>query len=102
MNEWHVIWFERTGRVGTLKVDNQPYVEGMASGAFTQLTLTLDLFIGGHKNFDEVAKAAHVTNSFQGCIQKVSTLDQSIQGCIQKVGTFDQSVAGMHLKGGHF
>lgn len=73
MNEWHVIWFWRTGRKGFLKVDKQPLVESMSSGAFTQLTLTLDLFIGGHRNFDEVAKAAWVTSSFSGCIQKVSS-----------------------------
>jgi len=46
-------------------------VEGMAQGAFTQLTLTLDLFIGGHRNFDEMAKLAHVSKSFRGCIQTV-------------------------------
>jgi pikachurin len=71
MDEWHVIWFWRTGRKGFLKVDKQPLVEGMSSGAFTQLTLTLDLFIGGHRNFDEVAKAAWISTSFSGCIQKV-------------------------------
>lgn len=71
LNEWHTVRFSRTGRNGFLKVDSQRLVEGMASGAFTQLTLTLDLFIGGHRNFDEVAKAAQVTKSFRGCIQKV-------------------------------
>jgi len=72
LNHWHVIWFSRTGRNGFLKVDDQPLIESMSSGAFTQLTLTLDLFIGGHRNFDEVSKAVHMSKSFSGCIQKVS------------------------------
>ena len=44
----------------------------MSNGAYTQLTLTLDLFIGGHRNFDEVAKSANVKEPFKGCVQKVS------------------------------
>ena len=43
----------------------------MSNGAYTQLTLTLDLFIGGHRNFDEVAKSANVKEPFKGCVQKV-------------------------------
>lgn len=71
LDEWHVIRMIRSGRTGYLQVDNQPQVEGTSTGAFTQLTLTLDLFIGGHRNFDEMAKAADVTKAFKGCIQKV-------------------------------
>lgn len=77
LGDWHFVRLARTGRNGFLKVDDQPLVEGMASGAFTQLTLTLDLFIGGHRNYDEVAKAAQVTRSFTGCIQKVDCLSKS-------------------------
>lgn len=61
----------RTGRVGFLKVNDQKMVEGIASGAFTQLTLLLELFIGGHKNYDEVSGKVQVEKSFEGCIQKV-------------------------------
>jgi len=71
LNQWHVIWFSRTGRHGVLQVDGQQLDGIMSSGAFTQLTLTLDLFIGGHRNFDEVSKAVRVSKSFSGCIQKV-------------------------------
>jgi hypothetical protein len=73
MDEWHVVNFTRTGRDGRLQVDNQPGVEGMSKGAFTQLTLTLDLFIGGHRNYDEVATHAAIRQSFTGCIQKASS-----------------------------
>lgn len=71
LDEWHVIRLIRSGRTGYLQVDNQPQVEGTSIGAFSQLTLTLDLFIGGHRNFDEISKAAAVPHALKGCIQKV-------------------------------
>ncbi|ESO11987.1 hypothetical protein HELRODRAFT_63300, partial [Helobdella robusta] len=71
LDVWHIVIASRTGRKGYLKVDDQQLVEGMASGAFTQLTLTLDLFVGGHRNFDEVVPAANINEAFYGCIQKV-------------------------------
>ena len=71
LKEWHVVRISRTGRDGYLQLDNQAAVEGMSKGAYTQLTLTLDLFVGGHRNFDEVAKNANVQKAFKGCIQKV-------------------------------
>jgi len=70
---WHVVRFTRQGRRGRLQVDDQPIVLGSSKGAFTQLTLSLDLFIGGHRNFDEVSRLASVERGFQGCIQKVPT-----------------------------
>ena len=54
-----------------MQLDGEPTVNGTSKGAFTQLTLTLDLFLGGHRNFDEVARNADVSKSFRGCIQKV-------------------------------
>ena len=71
MNEWHLAHMWRHGRQGILQLDGQPTVNDTAKGAFTQLTLTLDLFLGGHRNFDEVARNADVSKSFRGCIQKV-------------------------------
>jgi len=71
LHQWHVVRASRTGRDGYMQIDNQAAVEGLAKGAYTQLTLTLDLFIGGHRNFDEVAKNAQQSQAFKGCIQKV-------------------------------
>ena len=68
---WHMVRFTRQGRRGRLQVDDQPVVLGASRGAFTQLTLDLDLFVGGHRNFDEVARLAGVDRGFHGCIQKV-------------------------------
>ena len=71
LDTWHSVKVTRTGRDGRMKVDNQQEVIGMAKGAYTQLTLTLDLFVGGHRNFDEIAKTANVRDSLKGCVQKV-------------------------------
>ena len=73
LHEWHVVWVSRTGRDNYLQIDNQAAIEGMSKGTYTQLTLTLDLFVGGHCNFDEVAKNAMIKNSFTDWIQKVGT-----------------------------
>ena len=72
MNEWHWLRVSRTGLQGVMEIDDQPVMEGLAQGAFTQLTLTQDLFIGGHYNFDETSRVANLSSSFYGCIQKVS------------------------------
>ena len=75
LNEWHTVRMTRTGRHGTLKVDGGPQIEGRSQGSFTQLTLSLDLFVGGHRNYDETAKSAGVDRSFSGCIQQVRSVD---------------------------
>lgn len=72
LNQWHVIRASRTGLQGVLKVDEQPEVTGQSQGAYTQLTLLENLFIGGHHNFDHTSKHANLSTSFAGCIQKVS------------------------------
>ena len=71
LNDWHTIRISRSGRSGLLRVDDQPEVRGVASGSYTQLTLALDLFIGGHRNFDEVPRVVQVKSGLKGCIQKV-------------------------------
>ncbi|ESP03639.1 hypothetical protein LOTGIDRAFT_224298 [Lottia gigantea] len=71
LNVWHVVRVERTGLQGTLVVDDQLEMEGDAQGAYTQLTLLENLFIGGHSNYDETSKHVNMTSSFSGCIQKV-------------------------------
>ena len=81
LNEWHVIRFSRTGRDGWLQIDNQVAVEGMSKGAYTQLTLTLDLFVGGHRNFDEVNKAVAMRKAFKGCLQKVMAHNSGKYDC---------------------
>jgi len=79
MNEWHTIKITRTGRTGHLQVDNETSKEGISQGSFTQLTLTLDMFVGGHRNFDETARKAGVEQAFKGCIQKLTINDKEVK-----------------------
>ncbi|KAF8791124.1 pikachurin-like [Argiope bruennichi] len=68
---WHTVFISRTGRDGILEVDDQPKVEGTSPGAFTQLSLPLNMYIGGVHDARDVARKASITESFTGCIQKV-------------------------------
>ena len=61
----------RTGLMGTLDIDGQKQTSGQSEGAYTQLTLTEGLYLGGHPNFDHTSRHANVTQSFTGCLQKV-------------------------------
>ena len=71
MNQWHWIKVSRTGMEGVLEVDEEVVAIGQSQGAFTQLTLIQNLYVGGHRNYDETSRLANVTRSFDGCIQKV-------------------------------
>ncbi|XP_023215950.1 pikachurin-like isoform X1 [Centruroides sculpturatus] len=71
MNEWHTVFISRTGRDGILEVDKQAHVEGMSPGAFTQLSLPLNLYVGGVPDFQDTARKAAISTSFNGCIQKL-------------------------------
>lgn len=56
---------------GILVIDGQRAAMGQSQGAFTQLTVTQDMYIGGHRDFMETSKQANVSVSFEGCVQKV-------------------------------
>ena len=55
-----------------LRVDNQPTVQALAPGAFTQTSFDTSLYIGGIDNVDILSKEVAVKNSFSGDIQRVS------------------------------
>lgn len=57
--------------MGTLKLDDQSEVKAFASGGFSQLSLLLNLFIGGVLDKKDVSSKSEITHSFSGCIQKV-------------------------------
>ena len=71
LGEWHEVSVSRTGRLAILEVDNQLPVEVTAPGAFTQMSLPQNLYLGGVSNFASVSPEVRVRSSFVGCIQKV-------------------------------
>ena len=78
LDQWHVVRASRTGMEGVLQVDDGPEVKGQSRGAYTQLTLLQNLFLGGHHNFDHTSKHANVSSSFVGCIQKVGDMPECL------------------------
>ncbi|CAH2010765.1 unnamed protein product [Acanthoscelides obtectus] len=72
MGEWHQIKVSRTGRLAVLIVDDQPMVEALSPGAFTQLSLPLNMYLGGVPNWSSVSPQVAVRSAFVGCIQKVA------------------------------
>lgn len=54
-----------------LRVDDEPEVIGYSSGGYTQLTLPLNLFIGGISNLKHVSKNSGAKHFFSGCMRKV-------------------------------
>ena len=71
---------------GVLEVDGHQEFIGRSQGAFTQLTVTQDMYIGGHRNFEETSKHANVSVSLEGCVQKVHTYFVALcKGCLLKV-----------------
>lgn len=71
MGEWTEVRLSRTGRLAILQVGAQVPAHALAPGAFTQLSLPQNLYIGGVPNFEIVSPKVKVRTSFVGCIQKV-------------------------------
>ncbi|XP_071799279.1 pikachurin-like [Asterias amurensis] len=78
LNKWHIAVASRTARDGTLQVDKRKVIEGMAEGAFTQLTFAGDLFIGGVEDQAHISHKADIGTSFVGDIQKVIINDKPL------------------------
>ncbi|KAL3218301.1 hypothetical protein MRX96_005957 [Rhipicephalus microplus] len=79
LGEWHVVKASRTGRLGTLKIDGQPRVEAHSPGAFTQLSLPLNLYLGGVPDPKETAVGADIMQSFIGCVQRLTINNRPVR-----------------------
>lgn len=83
---WYTISVSRTGRLAVLTVvsyditseldENAGLVtsQGLTPGAFTQLSLSQNLYLGGAPQFHIIQKRIGINESFSGCIQKVFQL----------------------------
>ncbi|XP_074593031.1 pikachurin-like [Brevipalpus obovatus] len=71
LNQWHSLIATRTGTQGSLRVDDEANVIGNSVDGFTQLSLALNLFIGGVTDSKDVSTRADAKYSFSGCIKKV-------------------------------
>ncbi|XP_031831495.1 pikachurin isoform X1 [Nomia melanderi] len=71
LGEWVEVLVSRTGRLASLEVEDDPPQEILAPGAFTQLSLPLNLYLGGAPSTDMYSPKMKTTASFVGCIQTV-------------------------------
>ncbi|XP_015126557.1 pikachurin [Diachasma alloeum] len=71
LGEWLEVSVSRTGRMASLVVEKEPAQEILAPGAFTQLSLPLNLYLGGSPSTDIFTPKLKTVASFVGCIQTV-------------------------------
>ncbi|XP_012530210.1 pikachurin [Monomorium pharaonis] len=71
LGEWVEVRVSRTGRLASLEVEDGPPQEILAPGAFTQLSLPLNLYLGGAPSSDMYSPKMKTTASFVGCIQTI-------------------------------
>lgn len=71
LGEWVEVRVSRTGRLAALQVEDELPQEVLAPGAFTQLSLPLNLYLGGGPTPDMYTPKMKTTASFVGCIQTV-------------------------------
>ncbi|KAL1114772.1 hypothetical protein AAG570_007596, partial [Ranatra chinensis] len=79
VGEWHEVRVSRTGRMAVMQVDKRSSSQVLSPGAFTQLYLPLNMYVGGVPNFDMVSPKVKVRSSFVGCIQKVTINNRLVE-----------------------
>ncbi|CAH0550075.1 unnamed protein product [Brassicogethes aeneus] len=86
LGEWHQVRVSRTGRLAILAVDNDIPVEVLSPGAFTQLSLPQNLYLGGAPNFGIVSPQVRIRTAMVGCVQKVQINGRQIAILAEALG----------------
>ena len=72
LKEWHTIKVLRTGKQAILRIRGQPDVEGETSGAYVEMTLTEQLYVGGLPSDLLPNAGLEEIKGYSGCIQQVT------------------------------
>ncbi|XP_072011994.1 agrin isoform X5 [Engystomops pustulosus] len=76
LNTWVSVTLERSGRKGLMRINNKEQVTGESpksrKAPHTALNLKESLYVGGSPDFSKLARAAAISTSFEGAIQKIS------------------------------
>ncbi|XP_068096834.1 agrin isoform X5 [Hyperolius riggenbachi] len=72
LNTWVSVTIERNGRKGQMRINNKEQVTGESPTPHTALNLKESLYVGGAPDFSKLARAAAVSTSFEGSIQKIT------------------------------
>ncbi|XP_048510585.1 pikachurin isoform X2 [Athalia rosae] len=90
LGEWLEVRVSRTGRLASLEVEDEPPKEILAPGAFTQLSLPLNFYLGGAPAADVYSPKLKTVASFVGCVQSV-TLNR------REVGILAEALGGVNV-----
>lgn len=71
LGEWHSVVAMRTGRNGTLEVNNVVVASGTSPGTSSQLNAVGTLQVGGVIDFSFASRNLGTTEGFVGCISAV-------------------------------
>uniref|UniRef100_A0A803TYX3 Agrin n=1 Tax=Anolis carolinensis TaxID=28377 RepID=A0A803TYX3_ANOCA len=71
LNTWTSVLLERSARKGVMRINNGERIMGESPLPHTSLNLKEPLYVGGAPDFSKLARAAAMSTSFDGAIQKV-------------------------------
>lgn len=71
LNTWHTVTITRSGKQGTLQVNDEPTVSNSSQGSLTGLNLGDYLWLGGHTNHIDISAFSGISNGFMGCISSL-------------------------------
>ncbi|XP_029434147.1 LOW QUALITY PROTEIN: agrin [Rhinatrema bivittatum] len=76
LNTWISVSLERSGRKGLMSIRNREQITGESpksrKAPHTALNLKEPLYVGGAPDFSKLARAAAISTSFDGAIQKIT------------------------------
>ncbi|KAK2705466.1 hypothetical protein QYM36_015752 [Artemia franciscana] len=91
LKEWHTIKVLRTGKQAILRIRGQPDVEGETSGAYVEMTLTEQLYVGGLPSDLLPNAGLEEIKGYSGCIQQILELDLKVFKSTFSTAEFDVS-----------
>ncbi|XP_041360084.1 pikachurin-like [Gigantopelta aegis] len=71
IGRWNYLTVWRDENKGGLQVNQQKAVEGRSKGAYSRITLRLNLFLGGYSNMSAVVSRTMMRKRFVGCVQEL-------------------------------
>ncbi|XP_061458105.1 agrin isoform X2 [Rhineura floridana] len=72
LNTWISVSLERNARKGVMRINNREQIMGESPLPHTSLNLKEPLYVGGAPDFSKLARAAAISTSFDGAIQRMS------------------------------
>jgi hypothetical protein len=72
MKEWHIVEIRRSGRDGTLNLNDEDVGYARSEGEMDTLSLTGDYYLGGHPSNEPPFVGMRAAANFSGCLKDVT------------------------------